>query len=223
MIEITVTAMRYTSKPSYVAKLDGKKREFLSKKSVDDYSKSTQKHTYKISEDAYGLYEICDANYGSSKRSLSYLAVKEGSWEEFSDHAEAEAFLNPPPQVIAVATVAQATVPADIAPRYPGLLPAIEAPPIDADVKVSMCKLGGDRYVHLKMQSEDAFKLFMPEMKKRVYGRIWNDQGRCWLIPMDSVMLLREMIEERTIRANGMRKAMIFEITGKAKEAMAMD
>jgi len=222
MIEITIASMRYTSKPSYIAKLDGKKRQFLSRKSVDDHRKSTQKHTYEISEDDCGLYEICDANYGSRKRSLSYLAVKEGNWEEFSYRAEAEAFLNPP-QVIA-ATVAQATIPADIAPpSYPGLKPAVEAPPVDADVKVSTCKLDGDRFLHLKMQSEDAFKLFMPEMKKRVYGRIWNDPGRCWLIPMDSVMLLREMIEERTIRANGMRKSMIFEITGKAKEAMAMD
>jgi len=93
MIEITIASMRYTSKPSYIAKLDGKKRQFLSRKSVDDHRKSTQKHTYEISEDDCGLYEICDANYGGRKRSLSYLAVREGNWEEFSYRAEAEAFV----------------------------------------------------------------------------------------------------------------------------------
>jgi hypothetical protein len=224
MIEITVCDMRAADKAGYVAKLEGKDRQFLNAKSYSSHGVSAKNISYEISEDAHGLYEICDANYGGRKRKISYLAIAAHGWEEFGFRKEAEAFLNPPAKAIEISIPATPVkISTTVQPAYVGLKAEAKSTPAEADVKVVTCKLKEIRYLQVKMQSDDAFKLFMPEMKHRIPERTWNDPSRSWLIPMDSALLFREMIEERTIRLNGMRKAMSFNISSKAKEMMAMD
>jgi hypothetical protein len=224
MIEITVCDMRAADKAGYVAKLEGKDRQFLNAKSYSGHGVSAKNISYEISEEAYGLYEICDANYGNRKRRISYLAVTAtNGWQEFEARKEAEAFIAPPPVTAAIAVSTPTAQAAPVAAAYPGLKAEAEPEKPPADVEVATCKWKDERWLQVKMKSDDAFKLFMPDMKNRVPGRTWIDASRSWLIPMDSALLFRELIEERTIRLNGIRKAMSFEVSGKAKEMMAMD
>lgn len=96
MITITVCDMRAAGKPGYVAKLNGTQKGFLHAKGYSKHGTSAKNVTYEIDESVesnHGLFEICDANYGGRKRRISYLAIAPHGWEEFTDKAEAEAYL----------------------------------------------------------------------------------------------------------------------------------
>lgn len=75
MIEIKVQDMRFRGKPGYVAKIVNGEKQFLHG-DCDDHSASTKNLTYQIVED--GIYEICDANFGSRKRDISFIKVVDG-------------------------------------------------------------------------------------------------------------------------------------------------
>lgn len=225
MISVTVDDMRAAGKPGYVAKLVGSDRQFLNADSYSGHGASRKQITYKISEDEIGLYEICDANFGARKRRISFIAVSLSGWEQFADRKDAENFLNPPTDTVTHTPEKVGATGESVQASYPGLKPesvATEAA-ISLDVRAAVCNFKEQRFLKVEIKSDDGFKLFLPDMKNRVPGREWNAGSKCWLIPLDSALQLREVIEERTIRTNGIRKPLNIEITGKAKEIMAID
>lgn len=76
VIEVTVCDMRAAGKPGYVAKIVNNQKQFLQSRKADSFTTSAKNVHYEISED--GVYEICDANFGSRKRSVSFIEVKNG-------------------------------------------------------------------------------------------------------------------------------------------------
>ena len=223
MICISVCDMRAADKSGYVAKLDGKERIFLGAKSYSNHGVSAKTVSYEIAEEAYGLYEICDANYGGRKRRIFYLAVAPHGWEEFDDLKAAESFASALPAEVPTESTTVAINEPVVTPTYPGLKSEAEKEAPEIDVEVLTCRLKDESFLQVKMKSDRAFKLFMPDMKNQVHGRKWNEASRSWLIPSDSVMLLRGIIEEYTIRTNGMRMEMSFKISTKSREMMAID
>ncbi len=229
MIKVEVCDMRGAGKAGYVAKLEGRDRNFLIAARYSGHGSSAKQVEYEIAEDAYGIYEICDANYGGRKRDIQFLAVSDHGFDTFFTRKEAEAFAAKVESTAAPAIPAAAPLPdpLEVAPQYPGLKPVAEREEESEsfDVQVSTCKLKGNLHLTVKMISDSAFKFFMPDMKNRVRGRIWNESIKSWLIPCDgtSPLLLREIIEQRTIRTNGIRTAMKFKISLKAKAEMLLD
>jgi len=229
MIQIEVCDMRGAGKAGYVAKLEGRDRNFLIAASYSDHGSSAKQVKYEIAEDAYGIYEICDANYGNRKRDIQFLAVAVHGFDTFFTRKKAETFAAKVKSAAAPAIPATSPLPAPVeaAPQYPGLKPAAEREeaPESFDIQISTCKYKEVPHLAVKMISDSAFKFFMPDMKNRVHGRIWNASIKSWLIPCDgaATLLLREIIEERTIRTNGIRTAMKFKISGKAKAEMLID
>ncbi len=84
MLEIKVDDMRAAGKPGYVAKVVNGEKIFLNVADQDKYSSSKVTKLYQISED--GIYEICDANFGSRKRSINFIRVENGEIAEESEN-----------------------------------------------------------------------------------------------------------------------------------------
>jgi hypothetical protein len=225
-----VCDMRAAGKPGYVAKItDKREKQFLAAKDYSAHGASAKQVSYEISED--GIYEICDANFGGRKRKISFVLIRNGndvfwadSLQEVESHADC---LDGKVEVWAVAPkevmISSHTVSPAVESSYPGLKPEEDQVEDSVDVEIATCKLQEERFIQVKMKSDNAFKLFMPDMKNRVRGRKWNESSKSWLIPVENGLLLRELIEERTIRTNGIRMPMNFKISTKAKEAMLMD
>lgn len=75
-IQITICDMRAAGKPGYVAKIEGTRKDFLSNRKADSFTTSAKNVHYEISED--GIYEVCDANFGSRKRNIYFIQVENG-------------------------------------------------------------------------------------------------------------------------------------------------
>jgi hypothetical protein len=192
MVVVEICDMRSSGKAGYVARLGKSDRVFLRASGYPDgHGGSTKRLQFEISDP--GLYEICDANYGGRKRKISYLAILPGGeFEEFESRKDAENYLNPPA--------------------------AQKAEPVDRpDVKIGRLK---DGRLKVELLSDAAFKFFLPDLKSRVPGRVFNQASKCWVVPPNSVLQLREVIEERTDRTNGIRACLRFDLSEGTKMAM---
>lgn len=77
MIEITIDDMRAAGKAGYVAKISsGGDKQFLHPQVRSGHSSSRERLTFKLGED--GIYEVCDANFGSRKRHIYFLKIEGG-------------------------------------------------------------------------------------------------------------------------------------------------
>lgn len=84
---IVIDDMRSRGKIGYVAKrLSNGQKQFLSPAERTGYSTSRQKLTFDITED--GIYEVCDANFGSSKKHLYYLKIEDGTTKHFESFVD---------------------------------------------------------------------------------------------------------------------------------------
>lgn len=224
MLRIEVCDMRAAGKPGYVAKLgERREKQFLSASEYSSHGVSAKTISYLLKED--GIYEICDANYGARKRRIEFMLIRNGEVAFQSDSLqEVERKLSALEGKLeewAVAPKEPLMSDRTITPAYPGL--KTEPQPEEAvDAKISTCKVGETRFLKIEFQSDDAFKFFLPEVK-RLPGRQWIAANKSWRVPISSALLLREMIEERTIRTNGIRKPLKFDLSSGAKEAMAME
>lgn len=75
-MNIVIDDMRAADKAGYIAKIVGGEKHFLRAAEQSGYSTSRQKLTFELIED--GIYEICDANFGSSKRNIYFLKIEAG-------------------------------------------------------------------------------------------------------------------------------------------------
>jgi hypothetical protein len=81
-----------------------------------------------------------------------------------------------------------------------------------------------DGRLKVEILSDLGFKLFLPQLKNRVPGRTWNQPSKSWVIPANSVLQLRVLIEERTINlGGGVRSPLRFQLTDGAKQAMCIE
>jgi hypothetical protein len=82
-VEVKISDMRAAGKPGYVAKIVEREKVFLSAKDRSGYSTSRETLVFELSED--GIYEVCDANFGSSKRNIYFIRLEDGEEVDRSD------------------------------------------------------------------------------------------------------------------------------------------
>lgn len=231
-IEIEICDMRAAGKPGYVAKI-GQNREkiFLNAKCYSAHKTSAKKVLYEITQD--GIYEVCDANFGWRKRRVNFLLIRNDEIafesESLSEVERKENFLNGKEEEWAVMPEEDLGIRGSdrrVDVPIPTPVSAVSLPSElvrDCDVEIKAFEREGQKWLRVFNRSDAGFRFFMPAMKLRVNGRKYNDSGKCWDIPPNSVMLLRELIEEYTIRTNGIRMQLEINISPTAKNVMAME
>lgn len=212
MIKIRVCDMRAAGKPGYVARVVGSDRQFLNAASYEGHGSSAKHINYEISESESGIYEICDANYGGRKRSISYMAVNNGEFSEF--YSLQDAILWMEPKQPAIEPIKVETVVEPDAAKPDVRIKSITQHPNTAKARAIL---------RVENLSGDASKYFLPKLKQHVPDREWNEGKRAWDVPVASAMFLREQIEACSIRTEGIRKPLRFELSNAAKTAMAID
>lgn len=84
---IVIDDMRGAGKIGYVARrLSNGDKQFIHPTERTGYSTSRQKLTFNITID--GIYEICDANFGSSKKHKYYLKIENGITKHFESFVD---------------------------------------------------------------------------------------------------------------------------------------
>lgn len=83
MVELIVSTMPARGKRGYVAKVDNSEKSFLRESERTGYGSSHTKLTYQISED--GVYEVQDANFGSSRINRYFLKIENGEITQESE------------------------------------------------------------------------------------------------------------------------------------------
>lgn len=82
--QIRISDMRAAGKNGYVAKIIKGEKYFQHPVERSGYGTSRQILTFALKED--GLYEICDANFGSRKRSIYFIKLENEEIVRSADH-----------------------------------------------------------------------------------------------------------------------------------------
>lgn len=81
---VTIDDMRSRGKAGYVARiLSGGEKQFIHPIERTGYSTSRQQLTFQLTED--GIYEVCDANFGSSKRNIYFVLIENSEERDRAD------------------------------------------------------------------------------------------------------------------------------------------